>query len=93
MNTATLSVRADVMDGSDSSTYDHWKRSTADLADDRSVVTSGEFTGIGTQGYRQFEADNFGGIVDAEYVVCVWDGGVAVRVEIDSHAREIPGGG
>ncbi|MFE7741728.1 hypothetical protein [Nocardia sp. NPDC057455] len=91
MNTATVRVRADVMDGSASRTYDHWKRSTADLADDGSVVTSGEFTGIGTRGYWQFEADNFGGIVDAEYVMCVWDGGVAVRVEIDlSREKEAP---
>jgi hypothetical protein len=91
MNTAALRVRADVMDGSASRTYDHWKRSAADLADDGSVVTSGEFTGIGTQGYWQLEADNFGGIVDAAYVMCVWDGGVAVRVEIDlSREKESP---
>ncbi|NKY25973.1 hypothetical protein [Nocardia gamkensis] len=91
MNTAAVKVRADVMDGSASRTYDHWKRSAADLADEGSVVTSGEFTGIGTQGYWQFEADNFGGIVDAEYVMCVWDGGVAVRVEIDlSREKESP---
>ncbi|MGV9539851.1 hypothetical protein [Nocardia beijingensis] len=91
MNTATVRVRADVMNGSASRTYDHWKRSAADLADDGSVVTSGEFTGIGTQGYWQFEDDNFGGIVDARYVMCVWDGGVAVRVEIDlSREKEAP---
>ncbi|MEU2102225.1 hypothetical protein [Nocardia sp. NPDC019255] len=91
MNTATVRVRADVVDGSASRTYDHCKRSAADLADDGSVVTSGEFTGIGTQGYWQFEDDNFGGIVDAGYVMCVWDGGVAVRVEIDlSREKEAP---
>ncbi|MEU6827526.1 hypothetical protein ABZ894_02635 [Nocardia beijingensis] len=91
MNTATLRVRADVMNGPASRTYDHWKRSAVDLADDGSLVTSGEFTGIGTQGYWQFEDDNFGGIVDARYVMCVWDGGVAVRVEIDlSREKEAP---
>lgn len=91
MNTATVRVRADVMDGSASRKYDHWKRSAADLAADGSVVTSGEFTGIGTRGYWQFEADNFGGIVDAMYVMCVWDGGVAVRVEIDlSREKDAP---
>jgi hypothetical protein len=70
------------MDGSAARKYDHCRRTTADLADNGSEVTSGEFTGIGTRGYWQFEADNFGGIVDAGYVVCVWDGGVAVQVEI-----------
>ncbi|WP_338759602.1 hypothetical protein V7968_30325 [Nocardia vulneris] len=83
MNTAALRVRADVEAGSGARTYEHWKRSTADLADAGSEVTSGEFTGIGTQGYWQFEADNFGGIVDAKYVVCVWDWGVAVKIDID----------
>ncbi|WP_135231643.1 hypothetical protein [Nocardia sp. CS682] len=91
MNTAEISVRADVTDGSAARKYDNWKRTTADLADDGSVVTSGEFTGVGTQGYWQFEADNFGGIVDAEYVVCVWDGDVAVQVTIDlSREKESP---
>lgn len=82
MNTATMRVRADVVDGSAARKYDHCKRTAAELADKGSEVTSGEFTGIGTRGYWQFEADNFGGIVDAGYVVCVWDGGVAVQVQI-----------
>ncbi|MFF3228803.1 hypothetical protein ACFYV7_38825 [Nocardia suismassiliense] len=91
MNTAEISVRADVTDGSAARKYDNWKRTTADLADDGSVVTSGEFTGVGTQGYWQFEADNFGGIVDSKYVICVWDGGVAVQVTIDlSREKESP---
>ncbi|MGW4845762.1 hypothetical protein [Nocardia brasiliensis] len=83
MNTAALRVRADIAAGSGARTYEHCKRSTADLADAGSEVTSGEFTGLGTQGYWQFEADNFGGIVDAKYVVCVWDGEAAVKIDID----------
>ncbi|WP_141692042.1 hypothetical protein [Nocardia brasiliensis] len=82
MNTAALRVRADVVAGSGARTYEHCKRSTADLADTGSEVTSGEFTGIGTQGYWQFEADNFGGIVDAKFVVCVWEGEAAVKVDL-----------
>jgi hypothetical protein len=71
--------------------YDHCTRTTAELADSGSEVTSGEFTGIGTRGYWQFEADNFGGVVDAEYGVCVWDGGVAVQVQIElSREKDSP---
>ncbi len=91
MNLAEISVRADVTDGSAARRYDYWKRTAADLADDGSVVASGEFTGVGTQGYWQFEADNFGGIVDSKHFVCVWDGGVAVQVTIDlSREKESP---
>ncbi len=82
MNTAMMRVRADVVDGSAARKYDHCTRTTAELADDGSEVTSGTFTGIGSRGYWQFEADNFGGIVDAEYGVCVLDGSVAVQVQI-----------
>lgn len=82
MNTASLRVRADVVDGSAERVYAHWTRSAAELVDPGSQVSSGEFTGIGTKGYWQFEADNFGGIVDAEYVMCVWDAGAAVQVRI-----------
>ncbi|MFD4401508.1 hypothetical protein ACFWPH_01965 [Nocardia sp. NPDC058499] len=83
MNTATMRVWADVMDGSAARKYDHCIRTAAELADTGSEVTSGKFTGIGTRGYWQFEADNFGGIVDADYGLCVLDGGVAVRVRIE----------
>ncbi|WP_328389478.1 hypothetical protein [Nocardia sp. NBC_00416] len=91
MNTAAMRVWADVVDGSAARKYDHCTRTTAELADSGSEVTSGEFTGIGTRGYWQFEADNFGGIVDAEYGVCVLDGGVAVQVQIElSREKDSP---
>ncbi|NUP26889.1 MAG: hypothetical protein HOQ44_09380 [Nocardia sp.] len=83
MNTAGMRVRAEVVDGSAAREYDRCKRTTADLADNGSAVTSGEFGGTGTRGYWQFEADDFGGIVDARYSVCVWDGSAAVQVQID----------
>ncbi|WP_280435216.1 hypothetical protein [Nocardia carnea] len=83
MNTAMMRVRADVTNGSAARKYDHCTRTTAELTDDGSEVTSGSFTGIGTRGYWQFEADNFGGIVDAEYGVCILDGGAAVQVQIE----------
>lgn len=91
MNTAMMRVRADVTEGSAARKYDHCRRTAAELADQGSEVTSGEFTGIGTRGYWQFEADNFGGIVDAEYGVCVLDGGAAVQVQIGlSREKESP---
>ncbi|MGW1739679.1 hypothetical protein ACWCPQ_12800 [Nocardia sp. NPDC001965] len=83
MNTAGMRVRAEVVDGSATREYDHCRRTTADLAGNGSEVTSGEFSEIGTRGYWQFEADNFGGIVDARYSMCVWDDAAAVQVQID----------